>query len=125
MEWTVSNQQEHDRIVHNLRSGGWSREDAREEADRLMSERLKRRATLEELEKVKGVLAHSLEGTLRIRQQGNHGTFGVVEIRSHLFPGDWTYCVWRSLPIDKAWDLFHGQCQHRPQYTQPVVQPGE
>lgn len=67
------------------------------------------------------VLAHSLEGTLRIRQQGSRG---VVEIRSHLFPGDWTYCVWRSLPLSEAWDLFVNQCQHRVQYTQPVVNPG-
>ena len=40
-------QDEHDAIVHQLRSRGWDRIDAEEEADRLMSERIARRAQQE------------------------------------------------------------------------------
>jgi len=43
-EWTDANEREHAAIVHQLRSRGWDRFDANEEADRLMSERIAIRA---------------------------------------------------------------------------------
>lgn len=70
------------------------------------------------------VLAHSLDGVLRIRQLNDRQA--VVELRSHLFPGDWTYCVFRRLDLVEAWGLFDKQCEfhRRPLFTTPVVQPG-
>jgi hypothetical protein len=72
------------------------------------------------------ILAHSLDGLLRIRATKN-GKAAVVELRSHLFPGDWTWCVFRSQPIDAAWKLFHNQTRFHVDpnaFTQPIVQPG-
>lgn len=72
-------------------------------------------------------LAFSLDGLLRIRNTNKAGTRAVVEIRSHLYPGDWTYCVWRNLPTNEAWDLFHHQTVHHTDpkaYTKPIVLPG-
>lgn len=71
------------------------------------------------------VLAHSLDGCLRIRalKRGR----AVVEIRSHLIPNQWAYCVWRVLPEDRAWAMFDRQCKHHVDasiFTSPVVQPG-
>ena len=46
MTYLVSNEEicrQTDEIVHQLRSKGWDRHDAMEEADRIVSERLKRR----------------------------------------------------------------------------------
>ncbi len=46
MTYLVSNEEicrQTDEIVHQLRSQGWDRHDAMEEADRIVSERLKRR----------------------------------------------------------------------------------
>ena len=56
------------------------------------------------------VLAHSLDGCLRIHRQSKHSA--VIELRSHLYPGDWIYCVWRTIPIDEAWEMFYNQCQY-------------
>lgn len=72
------------------------------------------------------ILAHSLDGCLRLKANLTSGK-GVVELRSHLYPTLWTYCVWRSLPLAEAWDLFNNQTMHHVnphQYHQPVVQPG-
>lgn len=72
------------------------------------------------------IKAHSLNGLLRLRATKN-GKNGVVEIRSHLFPGSWTWCVYRSLPLEKAEELFENQCVHHTnpnQFFQPIVQPG-
>lgn len=71
------------------------------------------------------ILAISLDGLLRIRRQSNLAA--VVELRSPAFPGDWTYCVWRSCPIDEAWTLFLNQCLHHldpHNYMDSIVQPG-
>lgn len=73
------------------------------------------------------VLAIALNGCLRIRTLNKAGTKGVVEIRSHLFPGDWTYCVHRNLKIEDAMELFMNQARHHTdpkKFFQPVVQPG-
>ena len=56
------------------------------------------------------VLAHSLDDELRLRQISRDK--GVVEIRSSLRSDDrWTYCVYRSLPLEKAHELFNNQCR--------------
>lgn len=71
------------------------------------------------------VLAHSLDGLLRIRRQSTNSA--VVEIRSAWTPGTWTYCVWRSSPLDEAMKLFINQCQYHTdpsQFIEPVHQPG-
>lgn len=71
------------------------------------------------------VLAHSLNGLLRIRALNKNKA--VVEIRSPLFPGDWTYCVFRSNTTNDAWELFHNQTRFHTDpnvFTQPIVQPG-
>lgn len=46
-EWTERNERERAAIVDQLRRAGWDRWDANEEADRLMAERIARRALLE------------------------------------------------------------------------------
>jgi hypothetical protein len=43
MDWTEKDQKLYDDIVHQLRSQGWSREDAMEEADIKTAERIERR----------------------------------------------------------------------------------
>lgn len=43
MAWTEADQATHDRIVHQLRSQGWSREDAHEEADKRTARMIERR----------------------------------------------------------------------------------
>lgn len=43
MAWTKDDQITHDRIVHQLRSQGWSREDAIEEADKRTARMIERR----------------------------------------------------------------------------------
>lgn len=71
------------------------------------------------------VVAISLNGCLRLRNI--NGKKAVVEIRSHLFPGDWTYCIHRSLSLDAAMKLFENQAQHHVDSTcflKPVVNPG-
>ena len=71
------------------------------------------------------VLAISLDGLLRLRKISNFR--GVVEIRSHLFPGTWTWCVYKSTPLDMAHDLFLNQARHHTdstKFTTPIVQPG-
>ncbi|QNH71990.1 hypothetical protein P9VFCI_161 [Rhizobium phage P9VFCI] len=71
------------------------------------------------------ILAHSLNGLLRLRQLS--GTKAVVEIRSHLHPGDWIYCAFRSLDLEEAHRIFHHQCEYhvsKDMYLQPIVQPG-
>lgn len=73
------------------------------------------------------VIAISLNGCLRIRALNAAGTKAVVEIRSHLFPGDWTYCVYRNLKIEAAMEMFMNQARHHVDpnmFTKPVVQPG-
>lgn len=72
------------------------------------------------------VLAISLNGLLRIRSN-KKGDKAVVELRGYLYPERWTWCVFRSLPIDKAWELFHNQTVFHTdphEYDQPIVQPG-
>lgn len=71
------------------------------------------------------VLAISLDGLLRVRKLSNFR--GVVELRSHLFPGDWTWCVYRSTPLDMAMELFLNQARHHvdpAKFIKPIVQPG-
>lgn len=71
------------------------------------------------------VLAMSLNGLLRVRKISKKR--GVVEIRSHLYPGDWTWCVWRSNSLDMAMQLFMNQAGHHldgAKYIKPIVQPG-
>lgn len=71
------------------------------------------------------VLAHSLDGCLRLRELG--GGLGVVELRSHLYPGRWTWCVWEYLHLDRAMDLFMNQARHHTdpsKFFKPVVDPG-
>lgn len=71
------------------------------------------------------VLAHTLDGCMRIRALSSKR--GVVELRSHLYPGSWSWCVYRSLPIAEAWELFHGQAYHHVdpnRFFQPLVSPG-
>lgn len=71
------------------------------------------------------ILAITLDGCMRIRQFANGKA--VVELRGHLFPGGWIYCVYRSLSMEKAWELFHNQATHHTninRFTQPVVSPG-
>lgn len=71
------------------------------------------------------VLVFSLDGLMRLRALKNGK--GVVEIRSHPFPGTWTWCVYRSLPMEKAMDLFMNQARHHTDpsiFTTPIVQPG-
>jgi hypothetical protein len=71
------------------------------------------------------ILAITLDGCMRIRQFANGKA--VVELRGHLFPGDWIYCVYRSLTLEKAWDMFHNQAAHHTninRFTKPVVSPG-
>lgn len=72
------------------------------------------------------ILAQSIDGCLRIRSVKN-GKTAVVEIRSHLFPGEWIYCVWKSLPINEAWELFQNQAIHHidpKRFFQPIVERG-
>ena len=49
--WTDADEREHAMIVHQLRSRGWDRLDAIEEADLLMAQRKERRA--QEVERIK------------------------------------------------------------------------
>ena len=72
------------------------------------------------------VVAQSLNGCLRLNVSKD-GKKGVVEIRSHLFPGEWTYCVYRSLPIDRAWELFESQVVwhvDKNKFLEPIVDIG-
>lgn len=72
------------------------------------------------------ILAHSLDGLLRIRQLSKNSM--VVETRSPTIPGYWIFCVWKSLPPTRAWELFNGQTIHHAdpsKYLTPVVKPGE
>lgn len=71
------------------------------------------------------VVAISLDGCLRLRNINTKKS--VVEIRSHLFPGDWVYCIHRSLPSAAAMELFENQSQHhvdRTRFLTPIVNPG-
>jgi hypothetical protein len=71
------------------------------------------------------ILAITLDGCMRIRQFANGKA--VVELRGHLFPGDWIYCAYRSLTLEKAWDMFHNQAAHHTdinRFTKPVAGPG-
>lgn len=54
------------------------------------------------------VLAMSLNGQLRIREQSRAGR-AVVEL--HDGRGGWVWCVWTGCDIDQAWSLFHNQCK--------------
>lgn len=72
-------------------------------------------------------LAHTLDGLMRIRSSTN-GKTGVVEVRSPYYPRDWMYCVYRSLPIDQAWEIFHAQSVHHTDsniYLNPIVEKGQ
>lgn len=70
-------------------------------------------------------LVFSIDGLLRLRAL--KGGKAVVELRSHLFPGSWTYCVYRSLPMEKAMDLFLSQARHHVDpniFIKPIVDRG-
>lgn len=69
------------------------------------------------------VLAHSLNGCLRIRAAKN-GKTAVVELRNKRHPEHWTYCVWRSQPVEKAWTLFTNQCRFHTEPASETIQPG-
>lgn len=72
------------------------------------------------------VLAVSLNGCLRIRSLNSKNA--VVELRSYLCPGEWTYCVFRNIPLSRAWEIFHNQSQYHDDinaYSSPVIKPGE
>ena len=71
------------------------------------------------------VMAISLDGCLRIRSLTSGKS--VVELRSHMFPGEWTWCVYRSMKNKDTWDMFENQCAHhdnKDKFLDPVVQPG-
>lgn len=73
-------------------------------------------------------IAYSLDGCLRLIQFGRHGEKGCVQIRAHLYPGDWSSCVYRQQPFDDAKQFFWEQAifhvdRHR--FFQPVVEPGK
>lgn len=55
-------------------------------------------------------IAHSLDGCLRLRVTED-GKQGVVEIRSNVFPGHWSWCVYRSQSIKHTRQLFESQCR--------------
>ena len=69
------------------------------------------------------ILAHSLNGPLRLRPN-KKGDAGVVELRNHLRAGDWFWCVYRSQPIEKAWELFQNQCKFHTDHSSTTEQPG-
>ena len=72
------------------------------------------------------IIAHSLDGCLRLREFKN-GVTAVVELRNHLYPGEWRWCMWKSLPKEKAMETFLSQCQFHLRFKkcfEPVVQPG-
>lgn len=72
------------------------------------------------------IIAYSLDGCLRLVRTS--AASGVVELRSHLYPGYWRWCVRRKFTFPEAEALFEGQCFHHVdphQYFQPVVRPGE
>lgn len=54
------------------------------------------------------VLAMSLDGQLRIRAF-KYGGRGVVELSDGR--GGWTWCVWHSCEMPRAWNLFNNQCK--------------
>lgn len=55
------------------------------------------------------VLAHSLDGQLRIREIPRRfgGNRFVAEL--HIGGGDWTWCVWPHCEEEQAWSLFMTQ----------------
>lgn len=54
------------------------------------------------------IIAHSLDGQLRLRSRP-YGE-GVVELFG-LATGQWIYCAFRSLPYEKALEMFEFQCK--------------
>jgi hypothetical protein len=69
------------------------------------------------------ILAHSLNGQLRIRSSKD-GKTGVVEIRAINRPEDWSWCVWPKNPIERAWELFNNQTKFHTEHSSNTVQPG-
>ena len=68
-------------------------------------------------------LAYSLDGCLRIFQSGK---YGIVEVRSHLYPGSWRRCL-HKMTVTEAWGFFMNQAKFHmdpAEYFQPVVSPG-
>lgn len=71
------------------------------------------------------IVAYSLDGCLRLIYLGRGR--GRVELRSHLYPGSWTWCVKRFMKLEEARTLFDNQAAFHAdpsQYTKPVVRPG-
>lgn len=68
-------------------------------------------------------LAYSLDGCLRISEVGK---YGIVELRSHLYPGRWLRCL-SAMTVVEAWEFFMSQAKFHSdptKYFQPVVEPG-
>ena len=76
------------------------------------------------------ILAQSLDGCLRIRRVADRhkAAKAIVEIRSHRFPGEWTYCVNRINSLPEAWELFNNQSAHHVdpnRFFEPIIARGE
>lgn len=66
------------------------------------------------------------DGLMRMRRLSKNRA--VVEVRSPFFAGSWVWAVYRSLPNDRAEELFQNQLRHHQdepgKYTKPIVEPG-